>query len=134
MGIKWMKRVHINLDLTTSIEQPTIVAMTLPLAKARARDTMMSAKRIAWVFYGRMDLLEKERWKYEPIVEKKEVEEEDVDEELDPSMHPVNLNPQNVQLAGTGAIGGPFAAPPHMNPWVEPEVPHKWLITGEFDC
>ena len=135
MGIKWMKRVHINLDLTTSIEQPRIYAMTLPLAKARARDTMMSAKRTAWVFYGRMDLLEKERWKYEPIVEKKEVDEEDENEGLDPSIQAVNANLQNVQLPGTGAVGGPFAAPPHIqNSWVGPEVPHMWLITGEFDC
>ena len=87
------------------------------------------------MFYGRMDLLEKERWKYEPIAQKKEVNEEDENEALDPSMQLVNANLPNMQLAGTGAAGGPFAVPPPMqNSWVESEVPQKWLITGEFDC
>lgn len=67
VGIQWMRHVEIILDLETQMKYGQI--LTMELARAMARETMGLAQKRAWLYYGRLDLGGRERWRYEPLVE-----------------------------------------------------------------
>lgn len=118
VGVTWMKHVEIVLDLTNQLS--SWHRLTMELGKTSARETMSLARKTAWLWYGRLDLMGKERWTYEPMNEKDDVQGE---------MQPAGAQPQ-AHFTGANHPHHPHATAPQMHPL---RIPEKWLISGWFD-
>ena len=112
VGVKWMKHIEIILDLTQQMSRWQ--TLTIEVGKTMARETMAIARKTGYLYWGRLDLNERERWRFEPIVEevKEEVEEEGLGQQQ------------------TVSPWFPVPNPPQRR---VPQVPERWLISGWFD-
>jgi hypothetical protein len=160
IGLEWMRHVELILDLKGEMTYGQ--QLTIETARAMARETMRICQRKAWAFWGRLDLMEKERWKYEPLK----------GETIDPNTmllhnqmpvtigpphwtapvtfppfqthgqhHPLQTQLPNPQLHPTGHNIPPPAIFPlpalmngmHLANGQHAQVPTRWLISGFFD-
>lgn len=83
---------------------------TSEIAVAHVRETMWLARDSVHIFYGRLDLLGKERWKYEELPKEEESTE----------TQPMPASIANLLM-------------PHLQPQPFVEAPRKWLISAWFD-
>ena len=125
VGVMWMKHIEILLDLTQVMTRGQ--TLTLEVGKTSAREVMVLAKKNAWLYYGRLDLSGRERWKYEPLRESKTEEGSDGGENF-PAMPP----PQQLYMGAPpfpSTNVGHFLPPAPQN---RAEPPSKWLISAWF--
>lgn len=102
-----MKHIEIIVDLQLCLQRSSVTRLTYEVARAHARETMVLAQDSVHIFYGRLDLLGKERWQYEALKE----EDDSSDAQSDPLSGGVPII-TNMQLQ---------------------EPPPRWLVSGWFD-
>lgn len=127
-GRQWIRRVEIVLDLSTWLDVRGANGQASPQAvegsRYKAREAMGVCQRTIRDWYGRLDLMGREKWTYEAY---KEVENgDDRAEKQDGSqaaMHPAATAPQLQGSPPNQVMGAGRAR----------EAPNKWLIKGWFD-
>jgi hypothetical protein len=159
IGLEWMRHVELILELKNEMTYGQ--QLTIETARAMARETMRVCQRKAWAFWGRLDLMEKERWKYEPVKEdtigaNAMLPQNQLQLTIGPPhwtapgtfpplqshglQHPLQTQLPNPQLQTTGPNIPPaiFPLPALMNGMHlansgHAPVPTRWLISGSFD-
>jgi len=137
VGVKWMKHVEILLDFDTCLLAGQ--SLTTVFAQTYTRETMQLAQKTAWLYFGRLDLAEKERWKVEPFEEV-----EAADQPLPPPTTTMITPATGAANHGAGGTPTPAPAlgwPAHVTFSHFQRVrtsrnggpARKWLISGWFD-
>lgn len=123
-----MRHVEIILDLDTQLRHGQV--LTMELAKAMARETMGLAQKRAWLYYGRLDMRQREKWRYEPLDEKERSQVTVGGSEDDRSHAVLNsvVGPLHVSWPLHNANAMNLHAMSNGTP-----VPAQWLISGWFD-
>ena len=122
-----MKHIEILLDLTQVMTRGQ--TLTLEVGRTSAREVMALATKNAWLYYGRLDLSGREKWKYEPMPEKKTDEASESDEAAGGGMVPQQQQYMGAPPLPSANVGHSL----HPQPQNRAGPPSKWLISAWFD-
>ncbi|KAI1619675.1 hypothetical protein EDD37DRAFT_613711 [Exophiala viscosa] len=125
VGVKWMKHVEIRYrcEDSNTVRSQFGWRLTTELSKFMVAEAMFALKRTAWLYYGRLDLLEREKWKFEPVRE-------------DTSDAPDQVTPSNHVMLAPPPAAHPYAILPPVGLNPPPSRRHvnkEWVISGWFD-
>lgn len=69
VGVRWMKHVEIEFNCAAEVVGPPYRRVTASLARFMVTETMYAAQRTACLYYGRLDLMRRDKWEFEPLTE-----------------------------------------------------------------
>ncbi|KAK4938684.1 hypothetical protein LTR10_020952 [Elasticomyces elasticus] len=125
VGVKWMKHVEIRYQCEDSgtVLRSVGGSLTPQLSKFMVSEAMFALQRTAWLYYGRLDLLERDKWKFEPVPT---------------NQKSTSTTPDQITAANHVMLPAPGSLPPVFGHTFVPAPPLRhvnklWVISGWFD-